>query len=712
MLSIIAIVLCIFLFRKVHNLEEKIKLLTKGEVSKVEINTVQAKPIVITEVSPVVPPIITSKVSPVVETKAEKASDDKTEFMVGSKVLTGVGVLALILGVSFFLRYAFDNNLISESMRVFIGFAFGIGTVVGGILLRKKYAQYGNTLAGGGLGILYLTAYASHAFYGLIDIIPAFIILLLITGAGVTMALSFNSKPLVSYAFLGAFVIPFILDVAQSVHVLFGYLIILNIGVLLVARFKMWPEFTVATLGATSLIYIQWVYTNYNPSLMVQTSTYLTIIFIIYFTTSLLNFVFRDRDYKGIDGVLMYITPIAYFLLSLTIIHGKLDIALLSFAIGLFYIVLSLAIRAGFGEVGELKKFSNALLCVALPFIALSTALYFEGRTVTIAWMAEAVIMVLVGKILSTKANRIAGLILSVLVGVRVLFIDIGVDVTIPIFNERSVIFLFLALGYFVIWKLYNSEAMGSTDETKAGRLFPAMALYATVFGWVTLEIMDFVDRFYYYLPVAWMILVLAMVSMGIIFREKVFRNISYVLLFITIVYAAIAMVDLPSDAQVIFNIRIGTTLLLVAVCTCIGWLLNSQNQEFSKEEKNLSKTLVLLTNCFVVWAISFEILDFVKVENTKRVSLSAFWLAYALIGLGVGIIKRSVQIRYASIILFAVSVFKIFLYDTSNLSDVYRFVSFITLGIILLIAGFAYYRFKHRIMEFVSGEVKTDTVA
>jgi uncharacterized membrane protein len=69
-----------------------------------------------------------------------------------------------------------------------------------------------------------------------------------------------------------------------------------------------------------------------------------------------------------------------------------------------------------------------------------------------------------------------------------------------------------------------------------------------------------------------------------------------------------------------------------------------------------------------------------------------------------VGIFRKSVLVRYASIILFAITIFKIFLYDTANLSDVYRFVSFISLGIILLIAGFAYYKFKHRIMEFVAG--------
>jgi len=130
----------------------------------------------------------------------------------------------------------------------------------------------------------------------------------------------------------------------------------------------------------------------------------------------------------------------------------------------------------------------------------------------------------------------------------------------------------------------------------------------------------------------------------------------------------------------------------------------------------------------FLLWAVSLEVLDYFNtkikldraggyeidrsLENTKRVVLSAAWLLYALIGLGAGILYRSSVARYLSVSLFIVTIVKIFIYDTANLSDVYRFVSFISLGVILLIAGYAYYRFKERILHFVKAEEETKSIS
>src|SRR3989344_5361018 len=54
------------------------------------------------------------------EEQSKKQGETNTEFALGSKVMTGIGVLALLLGVGFFLRYAFENNIISESGRVLL----------------------------------------------------------------------------------------------------------------------------------------------------------------------------------------------------------------------------------------------------------------------------------------------------------------------------------------------------------------------------------------------------------------------------------------------------------------------------------------------------------------------------------------------------------------------------------------------------------------
>ena len=80
------------------------------------------------------------------------------EEAIGGRLLLYVGTLVLILGAAFFLKYAFDREWITESMRVVFGALAGVALVAGGLRLgRIGYAAYGQVLTGGGLAVLYLS---------------------------------------------------------------------------------------------------------------------------------------------------------------------------------------------------------------------------------------------------------------------------------------------------------------------------------------------------------------------------------------------------------------------------------------------------------------------------------------------------------------------------------------------------------------------------
>ena len=70
----------------------------------------------------------------------EKAGgeDKMLEFKFGSKILTGIGVVAVVLGAGFFLKFAFENNLITETMRIVLGILLGVILLGVGELTRKN----------------------------------------------------------------------------------------------------------------------------------------------------------------------------------------------------------------------------------------------------------------------------------------------------------------------------------------------------------------------------------------------------------------------------------------------------------------------------------------------------------------------------------------------------------------------------------------------
>jgi uncharacterized membrane protein len=61
-----------------------------------------------------------------------------------------VGTVVLVLGLAFFLKYAFDNDWINEPVRVGLGVAAGLSLVwAGHRFVRSGYRAYGQILTGG-----------------------------------------------------------------------------------------------------------------------------------------------------------------------------------------------------------------------------------------------------------------------------------------------------------------------------------------------------------------------------------------------------------------------------------------------------------------------------------------------------------------------------------------------------------------------------------
>jgi uncharacterized membrane protein len=74
-----------------------------------------------------------------------------------------------------------------------------------------------------------------------------------------------------------------------------------------------------------------------------------------------------------------------------------------------------------------------------------------------------------------------------------------------------------------------------------------------------------------------------------------------------------------------------------------------------------------------------------------QALAVSAFLMAYSALLLAVGFWRRTAFIRWQGLILLVFTIAKTFLYDMSSLSQGYRVVSFLGLGILLMAVSFAY---------------------
>jgi hypothetical protein len=107
---------------------------------------------------------------------------EEWEAFVGGKLLNRIGALALIIGFGFFLKYAFDNEWISQTVRVLIGAAAGFACITAAYRTHAKgFSVFAQGLVGAGVAILYLSAYASFNFYQLVPQTVAFALMSFVT---------------------------------------------------------------------------------------------------------------------------------------------------------------------------------------------------------------------------------------------------------------------------------------------------------------------------------------------------------------------------------------------------------------------------------------------------------------------------------------------------------------------------------------------------
>jgi hypothetical protein len=141
--------------------------------------------------------------SPSVPPKPEESSEERSARWLG-----WIGAIAVLGGVAFFLKYAFDNRWIEETGRVALGILAGLSMVGIGHYLRtksEKYLRYSDVVIGGGIGVLYLSIYASFGFYHLVPQGTAFLLMALVTVFGLVLSITGNSRMLAILAIAGGF---------------------------------------------------------------------------------------------------------------------------------------------------------------------------------------------------------------------------------------------------------------------------------------------------------------------------------------------------------------------------------------------------------------------------------------------------------------------------------------------------------------------------
>ena len=430
------------------------------------------------------------------------------EWLLGGNWLARIGVLALVIGIGFFLKLAFDNQWIGETGRVLMGLAAGLALLGGGEFWRRKYPILAQPLTGGGLAVLYLSIFAAFSLY---DLIPAlwalgFFFLVTLTAAG--LALRYESFAIAVLGILGGFITPVLLgERLPDQRVLLAYVLVLDLGVLALATFRNWQWFTLLGLIGSLGLYQFWR-TELEPSLMLA-SVGLTAIFLIFVGATTLFHLLWRRTPGPVDHALVLLNATAYFGLSYELLFDEIRPWMGGFTalLALFYGLLGYGILMRHRE-----RVHHSLLAIgiAIVFLTIAVPVQLSGPWICVAWAVEGVVLVWLSFLFGMPQLRWFGIAVFAVFGGWLLAIDtveaLSTDLT-PVLNLYTLPYVAAVAACFLAAYLIYRER-DSLDEWEQ-YLFPVFLTAGNLFLTISIP----VQANGLWIPIAWAVEGLIMIA-------------------------------------------------------------------------------------------------------------------------------------------------------------------------------------------------------
>lgn len=376
---------------------------------------------------PLVPP---PKVQPQTPTARISRPDIDLESRIGSHWLNRIGITALLIGISYFLKFAFDNNWIGPAGRVTIGLLAGIGIVIWSERFRAKgYQTFSYSLKAVGIGALYLSLWAAFQVYSLVPSSVAFVMMLAVTAATGAIALAQDAQILAAFALAGGFTTPLLLSTGQNREVaLFVYVTILDIATLALVTFKPWRRLLVMSYAGTLVLYVGWYSRFYSRDQFGLTLAFATIFFAIFAIAPLVTLQPSGEHalFASIPAIVAFVNAGVYFLQAYAMIEeiDKTLMAWFALALAAVYIFLSRQVQARSLVPGTSQILYFLHLALAIGFITVAIPIRLDAHWITIGWFVEAGVLLWVANRINSDFLNVFALAALVLGVFRLLAFD------------------------------------------------------------------------------------------------------------------------------------------------------------------------------------------------------------------------------------------------------------------------------------------------
>lgn len=673
------------------------------------------------------------------------------EKFIGERLVTFIGIAILFTGIAFFVKYAIDKNWINEIGRTAIGILCG-GVLIGvAHRLRKSYTTFSSVLAGGGVAVLYFAVSYAFQVYHLFSQSVTLGILVAITSFTVLLSIAYNRKELAILAIVGGFASPLMVKTGEgNFTVLCIYMLILDVGMLVLAFYKKWNVVSILAFVFTILFFVGSLNNDIGKNGHAHDGIamlFATLFYFTFFAMNIVNNLIAKRKFEAYEIISMLTNTGLYYGAGYFLL-GRMDLQHITGIFTLLVAAFNAVFAFGLFRRQEVDKtLIYFLIGIVITFVSLAAPVQLSGNHITLFWAAEAVLLLWLYKKSELKVIKVfssmlnAVLVLSVLYNWMNVYLLAGPEPTTALMNKGFITtmgaVLSLVATAFLLDKSKEEYVFGSWLTSDYRKLISTTALIVLFTGGLFELVRQLIEQGYYaqgIIVVASTYVLLFVIAAWYniaIFRMEFLRITLRIILFgmmlMSILIPHVALVAVR-DAYLLGTENSLLPFLLHYVHTAAllftGFMLLRNIFADSSIPKPVRNTYLWVFTIVGVYVLSAELDHLLVMAYTDspisplwsmnevraninsglafshKVGFPIIWGICSFALMFVGMKRKNRQVRIISLALFFITVVKLILLGVYGESQTGKIIAFILCGVILLLVSFMYQKLKKIILD------------
>ena len=496
------------------------------------------------------------------------------------------------------------------------------------------------------------------------------------------------------------------------------------VGLTLARRFgPAWPR--VALWIAVALPLLAWAATRADASWIAQGLTVATAVFALHLVAQLDALRQAEGAPGAADVMLHHLNGLGLFAVSYLLMA--------SWPMAWRGATAAAIAAVHFGLAGLTRRPHREpplhVAAVGATLMAVAIAMWTDGAWRVIGLSVESAALVAIGLTTGREWLRLGG---GLLLGLTMLWLvglefqPVGTDYTV-VLNARTAAAAILIALLHGLARLHRRQTGDLAERARPDSDFFLLASNIVLLVTITTEI----NAFWEFrgggrpsalsqqasLAIAWTLQAIGVIRVGLSRRSDLLRAAGALLLVVPFAWlSATLWVDVidrlrpPQGYVVLVNARAAAALVLIGGLYGLVFMFRRARLSLGAGGRYEIAAAVLAASFVTLGWLSAESSAFWYLRDAdggdprrafqfaRELTLSVIWAGYAVGLVAAGIRRRYAPIRYFAIALFIVTVMKVGVVDLAQLERLYRVLSVMALGVLLLVASYLYQRFRDRL--------------